>query len=282
MRNIFIYIVVAISLFTFQSEKVFAQDYVHIHKILDTESAILALGASNSATAGQFYYATDTDIYFLGQQDGSILPYPATFNVVDIDDYCGDIPFANKIDYLRYNRGAETVTDTTKFDNLCNATTNLRYLLFYSFTWTQGMSSNLICPTLQYLYQFNGSVSGKPWPYMPLSNDLRYFRLQNDANAPSSIPISWQNAKRLQRIYYQRNGLASSEVDNLIIELEARVTSGMSALYGGTRYFYMNGTGTNANATPTIAIHTANGWTNNGSYLQKTISGQTWRVYFNP
>ena len=46
MRNIFIYIVVAISLFTFQSEKVFAQDYIHIHKILDTESAILALGAS--------------------------------------------------------------------------------------------------------------------------------------------------------------------------------------------------------------------------------------------
>ena len=280
MKNI-INILCLLFCFGLVSDTTKAQTYTHLHYVALSEASIIALGASNSATPGQVYYAIDTYIYYTGLSDNSVALLATQLNAIDIDELCGEIPFADKIDYLRYNNGQQTVTDNTVFDNFCNATSSLKYLYFYSFTWIQGMGENLICPTLLRLYQLNGSTNGQPWPEMPMSNSLQFFRVQSDANAIANIPLSWSNAKRLQRIYYQRNGLTTSDVDGLIIELETRIIAGMSSNYGGVHYLYLNGTGTGANASPTTAIHLANGWVNNGSYFSKTIAGQNWRVYKN-
>ena len=195
-------------------------------------------------------------------------------NIVEVVE----TPFKQAIQTEIFNVGSHLVDDSSVFDNFIAARPNLRNLYFYSFAWQEGMKQNLIGPNLQRLYQINGSTNGQPWPEMPIANSMLYFRVQNDANAVVDIPASWANAKKLQRIYYPKNGLSTAEVDSLITNLEARVLDGMASGFGGTHYLYLQGTGSNANASPTIATHTANGWTNNGSYLTKNIAGQTWQV----
>jgi len=38
----------------------------------NTETNILAIGTANNACPGQFYYATDTEKYYFGKQDGTL------------------------------------------------------------------------------------------------------------------------------------------------------------------------------------------------------------------
>ena len=54
----------------------------------DVESAILAIGASNSAVQGQWYYANDTDLYRYGKTDGSLsaaIPFEYITGQADTD-----------------------------------------------------------------------------------------------------------------------------------------------------------------------------------------------------
>jgi len=45
----------------------------HLIQVEENTSAnIIATGDANNAVPGQFYYATDTEKYFFGKQDGSV------------------------------------------------------------------------------------------------------------------------------------------------------------------------------------------------------------------
>ncbi|MGB1207294.1 MAG: hypothetical protein ACPG5B_16725 [Chitinophagales bacterium] len=256
-------------------------NHIHYQQGMN-EADILALSSANNAVAGQFYYAIDTAQYFVGQLDGTAMPFPATFNLIDLAQLCGDLPFKAAVQTETFNIGTHTVADSSVFDSFITARPNLQNAYFYRFTWLQGMKNNLINPNLRRLRQYFGSTNGNPWPEMPIANSLIEFRIQSDADAPSSIPASWTNAKRLQQIRYQRNGLSSVQCDNMTQDFETRILGGMGSLYNGIHYLYLNATGTNANARPTLATHIANAWTDNGTYLSKTIAGKNCRVYYNP
>ncbi len=61
---------------------------LHVTVFEDTESNIIAIGAAFSAIPGQFYYSTDTGIYYHGLPDGSVYPLASgTFPNDSVDNF---------------------------------------------------------------------------------------------------------------------------------------------------------------------------------------------------
>lgn len=162
-----------------------------------------------------------------------------------------------------------------------------RYLQFYYADWDNGFPDIFENPELFYFYaNHNYWQPGSVFPDLPNDSNIRYMHFNdsyhNFANNPTSFPTSWEDAAQLQRIYLQRSKYTTAQIDAFIIELETRVNNGMGNAYSGGHRMYVSGSGVNANGTPTIATHVANGWidVSASKYLEKSINGYNWRVYY--
>ncbi len=172
--------------------------------------------------------------------------------------------------------------------NLYDNRFNLHYLQFYYADWSDGFPNIFNNSSLFYFYSNHTYWQpGSTFPVLPNDSSIRYMHFNdsyhNFLNNPTSFPVSWENAASLQNIYLQRCKYSTAQVDAFIIELEIRTNNGMGNAYTGIHQLYLSGTGVNANGTPTILTHTANGWIDfpASKYLEKTFGELIWRVYYN-
>ncbi len=190
--------------------------------------------------------------------------------------------YTGAVDYVRFNTGPKDITDAGQFDNFCELFPAVRFAYFYDHIWSGGTTSvPSVCAEYWYHYR-NTFPSGFPDAEPGAVTQFLLFD-QTNPTVPVTLPGTWVNFTNLRFIYLRRNGYTTADVDSLITQYESLANSGMGSSYTGTHRLYLNQTGGNQNATPTITTHTGNGWALAGTNrLTKTILGKTHEIYFNP
>lgn len=230
----------------------------------------LLLVFSTATTKAQYVLITPSSI-----GDGAII------NMVE-----RSLPHNEMIDYLRYNSGLPWVPDPAQFDSLFVDRPRLANLIIYHAQYSLGFPDIFGPNVMRYFYSYNTRwQAGQVFPDLKPNSNLIAILFDQSiyGNTPSRLPTSWSNGKYITTIYLRNCAYTTAQMNQLIIDYEAICTAGLGSLAAGVHYLYLNGTGTGANATPTIANFTSTGWVNttSGKYLSKTINGKVRRVYYN-
>lgn len=204
----------------------------------------------------------------------------------------GTPPHADNLDLLRWN----TTTAPLILDNHNGIESYMSevYQGRYVQTYYMDIESSGGFPpffggdkSLYFYFYYTDFRSTGSFPDIPTGSPLRLmlfdYSYEMGSDDPFPLPYSWKNATYMNRLYFRRCGLSTAQVDSLVSEIEALVNAGMSR-DASNLYVYLNSTSTGANAALTVATHTANGWSANGTttkYIQKIINEKLVRIYHN-
>lgn len=193
------------------------------------------------------------------------------------------LPYPEKIDMLQYNKGTFNNSDPADFDDFNTLFPELITLNIYDCSFIGGFPEKLFDGNnLQSLSIYRGNLTTHPAPLIDSQiQNLRFSNLYGYISGSSTLPAGWNKFKKIANIYLQNNGYSVATVDGFVNQIEALAIAGMGSGLAGIKSVYLNGTGAGANGVLTTATHVANGWTNLTTYIQKTIAGNTWRIYKN-
>ena len=121
--------------------------------------------------------------------------------------------------YWGISNNPAIITDTALLESYCSKYGSARYQYFYINVSQGKIPDCLICNNGAYNYYLFDYGNFTELPNLAVGNRIRYIYMRYSANVPSTIPTSWANGTFLQRLYFQRCGYSTSQVDNVIIIL---------------------------------------------------------------
>lgn len=231
----------------------------------------LLLSQVSSAQIGKVINA-DTTVFVMAGQD-----------TIFMEDRV--LQFAESLNYYIYDSNISPViynaADSTKVKEDCK-NYPLADPFYYNWTINDQIVGDFEQMNVIRIYRGN-FTNNSLFPDFSNSSRMELLYFYDCTNANHVLPASWESAPYLRYFYFRTNSWDVTQVDAVINQIELYMSNGMGASYQGTKTVYLNGTGTKANATPTLATFTSNGWTLVGTNrLTKDINGRTLNVYFNP